>query len=280
MPRAPGGGARRPYRVAANMVALLAVLVVNGLANVVPIGGRTTGEVSARFPTLVTPAGYAFGIWAAIYLGLVVFVLFQARTSEHHNPRLHAAEPWFVLSCALNVSWLLAWHHLRVTESLVLMLGLLGSLVMVYRRLGTGRVPVARAEHLAVRWPFSLYLGWITVATAANVAIALRAAGWGGWGIPFPIWALGVLAVLGGVGLAVLLDRRDPVFPLVLVWAAVAIAVAQRGVPVVAAGAGAVAGALLAATAMRLRTRRLGQPPAHLRGRRGPPRPPRDRGGA
>jgi translocator protein len=248
---------RRPYRIAANIFAFLGVLAVNGLANVVPIAGRTTGEVSARFPTLVTPAGYAFGIWALIYVGLVAFVLFQARAPQHHNPRLHAADPWFLLSCALNVAWLLAWHHMRVAESLLVMFVLLGSLIMVYRRLGIGRVPVSRAEHLAVRWPFSLYLGWITVATVANVAIALQAAGWGGWGIPFPVWALGVLAVLGGVGLAVLLDRRDPVFPLVLVWAAAAIAVAHRGVPVVAAGAGVVAVVLLAATSLRLRRLRM-----------------------
>jgi translocator protein len=240
------GSASRRYRIVANLLATAGVLVVNALANALPIGGRTTGEVSARFPTLVTPAGYAFGIWGLIYAGLVAFAVFQARRTERRNPRLHGADPWFLASCAFNAAWLVAWHHLRMVESVIVMLGLLVSLIMVYVRLGVGRVPVSRAEQLAVRWPFSLYLGWITVATAANVAIALRAAGWGGWGIPFTTWAVLVLVALAAIGLAILKSRRDPVFALVLAWAAAAIAVAHWPVRTVAVTALVVAIVMLA----------------------------------
>lgn len=245
----PQGGPvpfRGVHRVVGNAVALAAVLVTNALANALPIGGRTTGEVSARFPTLVTPAPYAFGIWGLIYAGLLAFVAFQAFPTARDNPRLHALDPWFVLSCLFNVSWLLAWHHLRIGVSLVLMIGLLACLIMAYRSLEIGWVTVPRAERVAVRWPFSLYLGWITVATVANVAIALRAAGWQGWGVPFGLWAVVVLLAIGALGVTVLWVRRDRVFALVLVWAAVAIAAARPDATAVVVAAAGVAMVLLA----------------------------------
>ena len=224
-----------------NIFALGAVLTINALANILPINGVTTGEVSDLFPSLFTPAGYVFSIWGLIYLLLVVFVVYQALPSQKDNPRLERLGYWFAISCAFNFTWLLAWHYGAIGLSQLLMLGLLGSLITCYSRLGIGKQEVSRTEALAVRLPFSVYLGWITVATVANTSITLLNYGvTGGWLAPF--WAVIAVAAAVGVGYLMLKNRADVAFNLVLVWAFIGIAVNRWGAELLV-----VVGALLAA---------------------------------
>ena len=211
-----------------NIAAFIVVVLVNALANILPLNGLTTGAISDSFPSLFTPAGYVFAIWGLIYLLLGVFVVVQALPGQRNNPRLERLGYLFVLSCALNIAWLFSWHFLLIPLSMLVMLGLLGTLILIYERLEIGKHEVTRVEALAVRLPFSVYLGWITVATVANASVTLLELGVrGGWGAPF--WAFVAVLAATAIGLTVLRRRGDVAFVTVLIWAFLGIAVRQWG---------------------------------------------------
>jgi translocator protein len=241
-------------------LATLATLVANGLANALPLNGQTTGEISDRFPVLFTPAGYVFSIWGLIYVGLIAFSIYQALPAQRQDQRLRRIGFLFVLGSAANIAWIVLWHYERFPATLAAMLVLLGSLLGIYLRLEIGRAPAGRAERALAWAPFSLYLGWVTVATVANVSVVLVEAGWDGLGLAPAVWTVAVLAVALAIGAGVSLRRGDAIFPLVLTWAFAGIAVRQQGGEALvawAALAGAVAAAALAlagwATSRRLR---------------------------
>lgn len=216
------------------MVACVSVLVVNTLANIVPINGQQTGEISDRFPVLFVPAGYVFSIWGLIYALLIAFTVYQALPAQRENPRLRRIGWLFALSCLWNCVWILCWHYNLFPLSLVVMLALLGSLLLIYMRLDIGREKVARAEQWLVHVPFSVYLGWITVATIANATDVLYALGWNGQPLNPEIWAMVMLIVATALTLYILMQRRDIAYGLVIVWALIGIFVKQTETPVVA----------------------------------------------
>lgn len=224
---------------------VLATIVVNVLANALPINGQNTGEISDRFDIYFVPAGYVFSIWGLIYLGLLAFAVYQGLPAQRANPRLEAISGPFLLSCAANIVWIFLWHYNQFPPTLAAMGVLLVSLIGVYLLLGTGRTAAPPAERWMVGVPFSIYLGWITVATVANATQVLFFTRWGAWGISAEVWALimlGVAAALAGLMTA---TRRDVAYLAVLVWAFVGIALKHASVPPVAVGAW-VASALVA----------------------------------
>ena len=228
---------KQTVRVWINVVAVIATIAINGLANALPLNGLTTGEISDRFDVYFVPAGYVFSIWGVIYLGLIAFAIYQALPSQRDNPRLMRVGILFALSCVANVVWLFLWHYERFPLTLVAMLALLGFLIGVYLRLGIGREEVLGAERWMVRAPFSIYLGWVSVATIANVTSLLDYLGWNGWGISEAVWAV-VMLVIGAVLTTVVsLSRRDVAYALVIVWAFAGIAVKHVGTPLVAISA-------------------------------------------
>ena len=245
---------RPPLRPVLNIAALIVTVAVNALANILPFNGLSTGAISNSFPSLVTPAGYVFSIWGLIYLLLAVFVIYQALPAQRHNPRLVRLGYLFVLSCALNIAWLFTWHYLLIPLSLPVMLGLLGTLILIYQRLEVGQSHVSRGETLAVRLTFSVYLGWITVATITNVSVLLLERG-----VPLdwtsPFWAFTALAAATFVGLTMLRRRGDVAYALVLMWAFIGIAVAQWGNEALLVLSAVAAAAYLAYESVRQRSR-------------------------
>lgn len=227
-------------RQAVNILAVLVVIVVNGLANALPLNGQTTAEISDRFQVYFVPAGYVFSIWGLIYLGLVAFAVFQALPAQRENPRLRRVGYLFAASCAANIAWLFFWHYEQFLLTLVAMFTLLLLLIAIYLRLGIGRTAVPAAERWCVQVPFSLYLGWITVATIANVTSFLDSIGWSGWGIGPQAWAVIMLIVAAAIACLVSLTRRDVTYLLVLMWAFAGIAVKHAGTAAVATAAWAV----------------------------------------
>ncbi len=225
------------WRQILNILTFLGVVVVNGLANALPINGITTGEISDSFPVLFTPAGYVFAIWGLIYLLLLGFVIYQALPAQRDDRRIERIGPWFILSNLLNATWIFLWQYGFFSLTLIIMLALLGTLITIYQRLGIGLTKVAIQQRLLVDLPFSVYLGWITVATVANFSITLYNLGWNGFGIAPQVWAVIVLAVATGIGAAMVLLRKDLAFAAVLVWAFAGITVKQIETPVVAAAA-------------------------------------------
>lgn len=203
-----------------NLLALAAVLLVNYLANALPIAGRTPAQVSEMFPTLFTPAGFTFAIWGIIYLLLLAFSIFQLRYTGKQQPAFLERIGWlFVLSCAANTGWLFAFHHLYIGLSMLVMLLLLGSLIMIYLRLGVGRGSASKSEEWLVQLPFSVYLGWVSVATIANASILLTHLGWTGQPGGPAFWAALVIAAAVVLGLLAMSRRRDFAYAAVIVWA-------------------------------------------------------------
>ncbi len=211
----------------ANILTFVLTVLVNGLANTGALNGKTTGEISDLYPTLITPAGYVFSIWGVIYTLLLVFVVFQALPRQREKPFLQEISFLFVLSGLLNVLWLFLWHYDQIALSVLLMFALLATLIAIYLRLQIGRSTLPLKEKLCVHLPFSVYLGWITVATIANVATALTAINWDGFGISNETWAVLVIIVALAITLTVIITRRDVAYSLVLIWALVGIIVKQ-----------------------------------------------------
>ncbi|XOV85183.1 MAG: TspO/MBR family protein [bacterium] len=207
-----------------NMAAFGIVLVANTLANAVPLGGQTTGEISDRYPSLFTPAGYVFSIWGLIYLALIFFVVWQALPAQRNSVLLQRMRLPFQISCLCNAAWIFAWHYDQLVLSLVIMLVLLWTLVTIYRRVNLHHQPQARGERFCLYLPFSLYTAWISVALIANASAIQLAYGWEGAVVSPVTWTVLKLAAAGTVAVGVLFRFRDSAWMLVVVWASLGIA--------------------------------------------------------
>jgi hypothetical protein len=227
------------------VLAVIAVIAVNFIAVSLPLNGLDTGEISDRFDIYFVPAGYVFSIWSLIYLGLIAYAIFQALPSQKENPRLRNIGYLFIFSCLANIVWLFLWHYEVFNFTLVAMLAILLSLIAIYLRLDVGRVQVSTGEKWCVHIPFSIYLGWITVATIANATQLLFYLGWSGWGISPEAWAVIMLAAGVIISAAMSLRRADIAYSLVLVWAYVGIAIEHANTVVVANAAWITTGLIL-----------------------------------
>jgi hypothetical protein len=232
---------RNIVRQVVNILAFLAVVVVNSLANILPLNGLNTGEISDRFQVFFVPAGYVFAIWGLIYLVLGGFAVYQALPAQRENSRLTRIGYLFAASSVANIAWLFLWHYERFLWTLPAMFALLIILIAIYLRLQIGREPVSPAQRWFVDTPFSIYLGWISVATIANVTQMLSFVGWSGWGLAPEMWAVVLLLVVAALSTAMAITRGDVPYLLVIIWAAAGIAVKQQATPLVAVTAWAVA---------------------------------------
>lgn len=232
---------KKLIRQAGIVVAVLATIVVNGLANALPLNNLTTGEISDRFDVFYVPAGYVFSIWGLIYLGLIAYAILQALPSQRDNPRLRRIAFPVLVSSIANIAWLFLWHYEVFTLTILAMVSLLLSLIVIYLRLGIGREAVSSRETWFVRVPFSIYLGWITVATIANATSVLDFLQWGGWGISEQLWAVIMLGAGLLIAATVALTRNDVAYTLVIVWAFAGIGVKHAGTPLVGIAAWAAA---------------------------------------
>jgi len=212
-----------------NIIAFLITVLVNALASTAVLNGKSTAEISDLYTTLVTPAGYVFSIWGVIYILLFIFVVFQALPSQKDKAFHRDVGVLFVLSSAFNVIWLFLWQYEYITLSVLSMFALLASLITIYLRLKIGKPDVSLKEKLSVHLPFSVYLGWITVASIADVAAALISIKWDGLGLGDVTWAILVIVVALIITLLVVFTRRDIAYSLVLIWALVGIAAKQSG---------------------------------------------------
>lgn len=214
-------------RQTANIIGYILVIVVNGLANILPINGQTTAEISDSLPTLLTPAGFTFSIWGLIYLALGAFVVYQALPAQRNDSDLGRVGYWFVLSCIANTAWILAWHYELFLLSVLIMLGLLVCLLAIYRRLDIGQTQVSNAKKWLVHGPFSLYLGWISVATIVNISALLVHLDWNGFGISDPGWMFMMLVVITLLTITMIITRNDAIFAGVVMWALFGVIVEQ-----------------------------------------------------
>lgn len=245
--KATGGDYLRQWAV---VVITLLTIAVNILADALPINGVLTYQISDKYFTLFTPAGYVFAIWGVIYLGLLAYMVYQVLPSQRTNPRLRAMGWWYVAANLANTGWIFCWHYELMLSTVGLTTLLLFCLVMAYRRLRpVSRGPVARGEWWTTHLTFSIYTAWATVATVANGAVYLVSVGWTGGSLPPAPGTVLLLLLAAAIGLLFLWRWRDGAFVGVFVWAFVGIALNHREVALVAWTAAGMA-AVLAALAV------------------------------
>ncbi len=213
-----------------NIGLFLAVVVVNGMANAIPINGLTTGEVSAKYPSLFTPDGFTFAIWGLIYLSLAAFVVYQALPAQRNSAAIAGIGIWFRLNCLANALWIFAWHYGFLVITLLLMLGILVTLIQIFRSIDS-------QTSLLIKIPFSLYTGWIAVATIANISVLQTAWSLNDSGLSAVQWTWLKLAIVGAIGAIVIGRTRNTVFLAVIAWAAFGIFSKQTETPEVAGAA-------------------------------------------
>jgi hypothetical protein len=203
-----------------NVVAFVLTVMINGLAgSTTLIGGVNTAFISDSNPTLITPAGFTFAIWGVIYILLGVFVVYQALPSQK-GKEYHKQISWlFILISLTNISWIFLWQYNLLILSLPVIVLLLIGLILIYTRLGIGKTQVPLKEKLAIHTPFSVYLGWITIATIANVAVSAVSVNWDGFGINPETWAIIIIIIALLLTLTVLATRKDIAYGLVIIWA-------------------------------------------------------------
>ncbi len=220
-----------------SIAAFLLVILVNYLSNALPINGQTPKDVSDKYASLFTPDSFTFAIWGVIYLALTLFVIYQALPAQRNNPVIASASKLFIISCIANVTWIFTWHYDLLWLSLCVMLFLLNTLILIYRTLGIARHPASFAQRLCLFLPFSLYTGWITVATIANLSVLQTAMGWDNSGLMAIDWTVLKLGVAGVIAALVIVYRGDLAFGLVVAWAAYGIMSKQAATPTVAGAA-------------------------------------------
>lgn len=220
-----------------NLVAFAIMILFNTLSNVLPINGQTMPVISAKYPSLFTPAGFTFSIWGVIYLALLVFVVWQALPAQRGNQKIASISKYFQINCLMNALWIVVWHYDLLALSLVVMLAILATLILIYRALITSIDAAPFVEHLALYLPFSVYTGWIFLATIANLSALQIGSGWDDVWLTAVQWTLLKLAVAGAVGATMILRHRDVPFALVVAWAAYGISVMQSATPEVSGAA-------------------------------------------
>ncbi len=211
-------------RKIANVLFLALTLALNFFAVTLPLNGKTPRELSDQFPNHFTPAPVTFSIWSVIYLGIIAFALWQfVPLGRERALRRDAAIKrlgWrFVLVSLLNLSWLICWHYEMVALSVMVMLTLLGFLIRINFDLFEGAAARSADERWFLQIPFGIYLGWISVATVANITAFLVHIGWRGWGISEPVWAIAVIIVAITLALAVLRRWHNYPYALAVSWA-------------------------------------------------------------
>ena len=206
------------------VLTIIVTIAINILADALPINGLNTAAISNKFVAYFVPAGYVFSIWGIIYIGLIAYAVYQALPTQRENPRLQATGWWVVLGGLANCTWIFLWHYEQFIGTLCAMLILLATLIVVYLRLGIGQTKASSGETWTVRIPFSIYLGWITVATVANFSDVLISMHWNQFGISAEVWM--VVILLAVLVIAALMNhlRRDVAYAVVILWALAGIA--------------------------------------------------------
>lgn len=224
---------RSDVRAYVNIGALVLVLLFNFLSNAIPFNGLTQGDLSELYPVLITPATYVFSIWGLIYLGLIAFIIYQAIPAFRENPLVKAVGVLFAVSSLFNILWLFAWHYQKIGWSMIVMLLLLATLIAIYLRIGAVTAEKTIYDRIIVKYPFSLYLGWITAATIVNFNAWLFSIGWLGTGTGAVIFTILMIIIAVLIALAVFYQRQDYIYAAVFVWALIGIGVRHTAGPVV-----------------------------------------------
>ena len=214
-----------------NGIAFVSVVFINYLSNTGVMDGKTIGSISDKINSLFTPAGYAFSIWGLIYLFLLGFVIYQGRSlfsKKADDDFVEKIGAWFILSCIANSAWIFSWIYGYTGLSCVFIFLLLFSLLKIVVNNNMQLETVKLSKLLFLVLPFTIYSGWVTVASVANVSSYLVKINWDGFGLPELFWTTIMIVIAVIINSIVLYKRKMYTFALVAVWALVAIGVANK----------------------------------------------------
>jgi hypothetical protein len=221
-----------------NTIGFIIMIAVNALAVLLPINGKTTAQISEEYPNLFVPAGITFSIWSVIYLSLLAFIIYQLWLSfSNKQPAtlayvMQRMKDWFLISCIANACWLFAWHYHLIPVSVAIMVILLISLIIIHLNFGIGIAPATLTEKIFIHIPFSIYLGWITIATIANITALLVYTGWDGSRHAQVLWAIAMISLGTLLSMGMVLLRNNITYALVSVWAFYGILLRRRAADV------------------------------------------------
>jgi benzodiazapine receptor len=199
-------------------VLVVTTIVVNVVANIAPFNGITTQAAFSALGIFFRPAPYTFSIWGAIFIALICFAGYQAQPNLAKAKWLDDVMPFFGIATLANIGWLISWHYQQLWPSMFLMVLMLSSLIAIYFKLEIGVYPASARTKYFCHVPFSIYLGWISVAAIANITGALQDSGWFASSVTAEAWAITMVLVATMVGFAALLLRRDIALALVVAW--------------------------------------------------------------
>jgi hypothetical protein len=207
-----------------NTIGLLVVLTMNALANILPINGYNTGQISGFYPNYFVPAGFTFGIWSIIYFMLIGFVVCSvAATGKKMDTSAKEAiglvSPLFQLTCLLNAGWIVLWHYLYLGASFIVMIIFLVLLVFLYLRMYSSKKALSPFLRFWIYHAFVVYLGWICVATIANATALFVGIGWQGSPLDPQVWSMILIVIALLLGIFFVGKRKEPAFGFVLSWA-------------------------------------------------------------
>jgi hypothetical protein len=222
---------KKQYLQIGNIIAVIVTIAINLLANIVPFGGNTTGDLAENYPNLFVPAGYVFSIWFIIYVLIVIFAFYQAKdlfkSEKEDLPFIEKISIFFIIGSLGNILWIFFWHYEVVIGAMISILILFISLLIIYVNLEIGISEAPRNEKLYVHLPISVYFGWLTVATVAQIVALLVDLGVPSLGLLAELLTVMVIVVVLLLALINLYTREDIAYNLVIVWASIGIFVKQ-----------------------------------------------------
>jgi hypothetical protein len=217
-----------------NFLFFIIMVTMNTLAVVLPLNGKSTKELSDKYPNLFVPAGITFSIWSVIYLALLIFCIYQVRSLFSKKPEPHLAMILnaigylFILNATFNALWIVAWHYEILPLSIVFMIGILGTLIQINKNLRPVQPYISGGIKVIVKASFGLYLGWICIATIANVTAILVAYGIMPTGFSGQSWTCIMVLVGSIIGFITTINVRNGFVGLAIIWALIGIIIARN----------------------------------------------------
>ena len=203
---------------------VLAALVVNILADVIPLNGHTTVELFHQFKIFFSPADYVYSLKILVYILLIGFAVFQfVPKSRGDEEKLDKIFPHFMIICVSKILWLFLWHYEQFVFTLIIMFVILRSTLQINYILYLKKQSSNKIARMLMYAPFSVYLGWITITTIANATGLLWLIGWGGLTVYEGGWTTLMIVVSGVLGVIKILRDRDGFFPAVIIWVVIGI---------------------------------------------------------
>lgn len=208
------------------VITFITMIAINALANIIPINGITTGGVSAYYENLFTPAGYTFSIWGVIYLLLGIYTFYQGYFSwnKYAVRKVNLFKKtgiWFSISSIANSLWILSWHYKMIPVTVVFILIILFSMIFIFLELK--RFNLSYREKIFIKLPFSIYFGWITVASIANIVVLLVYLDWNWFGLHQYIWTILFIAIGAIIGSLIIFKNRNSIYGIPIIWAYIGI---------------------------------------------------------